>query len=170
MKQTCLMLFAAAGLTCRAATYYVDSTKGADTNTGTSASAAWQSIAKVNSTEFRPADRILLKSGSVWQGQLAPKSSGAEGSPVRIDRYGEGPKPRIEGGGQVEDAVRLYNLQFIEVRNLEVTNRGETAAVRRGVHIFLDNFGTAKHIIVAGLYIHDVNGTNQRKDNGGIIF
>ena len=39
---------------------------------------------------------------------------------------------------------------------------------------FLDNFGTAKHIVVAGLYVHDVNGINgngdNAKDNGGIIF
>ena len=70
----------------------------------------------------------------------------------------------------MEDAVRLYNVQFIEVRDLEVTNHGAAPAVRRGVHIFLDNFGTGSHIVVSGLYIHDVNGTNQRKDNGGIIF
>ena len=93
---------------------------------------------------------------------------------MQIDRYGEGAKPKIDGAGQVEDAVRLYNLQNIELRNLEVTNHGERAAVRRGVHIFLDNFGTAKHIVIAGLYIHDINGTNGKgdnaKDNGGIIF
>ena len=39
---------------------------------------------------------------------------------------------------------------------------------------FVDNFGTAKHIVIAGLYIHDVNGSNgngdNAKDNGGIIF
>lgn len=38
------------------------------------------------------------------------------------------------------------------------------------MHVFLDNFGTASHIVIAGLYIHDVNGTNEKKDNGGIIF
>jgi hypothetical protein len=42
--------------------------------------------------------------------------------------------------------------------------------VRRGVHIFLDNYGTARHIVISGLYIHNVNGTNAKKDNGGIIF
>ncbi|MEI9970844.1 MAG: hypothetical protein WDO73_01650 [Ignavibacteriota bacterium] len=87
-----------------------------------------------------------------------------------IDRYGKGARPRIDGAGQVEDALRLYNVQWIEVRNLELTNQGATPAIRRGAHIFLDNFGTAKHIIVAGLYIHDVNGSNEKKDNGGIIF
>ena len=62
----------------------------------------------------------------------------------------------------------------MEIRNFEITNHGLQPAVRRGVHIFLDNFGTARHIVIAGLYIHNVNGINgngdNAKDNGGIIF
>jgi hypothetical protein len=116
----------------------------------------------------------LFKSGATWKGQLAPKSSGAEGAPIIIDRYGNGPKPKVDGEGQVEDVIRLYNVQQIEMRNLEVMNHGTQRAVRRGVHVFLDNFGTAHHVVVAGLYIHDVNGVNgngdNAKDNGGIIF
>jgi len=155
---------------CQAATYYVDSAKGADANSGTEDRAPWKTLEKVNASRFQPGDRILLKSGSAWQGQLAPASSGADGAPLVIDRYGKGPRPRIDGAGQVQDAVRLYNVQWIEVRNLEVTNQGATPGIRRGVHIFLDNFGTARHIVLAGMYIHDVNGANDRKDNGGIIF
>ncbi len=159
-----------AALSLHAATYYVDSSKGEDSNHGTSQRAPWKTLAKVNATDFRPGDFILFRSGSAWQGQLAPKSSGAEGAPIIIDRYGKGGRPRIDGAGQVEDAVRLYNVQHIEVHNLEITNQGAQPATRRGVHVFLDNFGTAKHITVAGLFIHDVNGTNKIKDNGGIIF
>lgn len=170
MKRTCALLWAACAICAHSATYYVDSAAGSDSQAGTSPETPWKTLDKVNASRFQPGDRILFKSGSSWQGQLAPASSGAEGAPIVIDRYGPGPKPRIDGAGRVEDAVRLYNVQFLEVRNLEVTNHGESAAVRRGVHIFLDNFGTARHIVASGLYIHDVNGTNQRKDNGGIIF
>lgn len=165
------LLLVAAALTSRAATYYVDSVHGRDSHPGTAPDAPWQTLTRVNGSEFRAGDHVLFRSGSIWRGQLAPRSSGAEGAPIIIDRYGEGLKPRIDGDGSVDDAVRLYNIQFVELRNLEVTNRdlgGES--VRRGVHIFLDNFGTAKHIIIAGMYIHDVNGTNTKKDNGGIIF
>jgi len=159
-----------AGLTLEAATYYVDSAHGKDVSPGTSANVPWQTTEKVNQAAFQPGDRILFKSGASWTGQLAPKSSGVEGAPIVIGRYGTGPKPRIDAAGQVEDAVRLYNVQYIEVRELEITNHGAQPAVRRGVHIFADNFGTAKHIVVSGLFIHDVNGSNQKKDNGGIIF
>jgi hypothetical protein len=152
-----------------AASYYVDCAAGSDANSGAN-TAPWKTLDKVNTSQFRPGDRILLKSGCAWEGQLAPAGSGAEGAPIVIDRYGSGPRPRIDARGKVEDALRLYNVEFIEVRNLELTNRGDDPAPRRGVHIFLDNFGTARHIVVSNLYIHDVNGTNQRKDNGGIIF
>ena len=174
MKPSFVLLLGAALSLHAANTYYVDSGAGDDVTPGTSIDAPWKTLDKVNSTELRPGDRVLLKSGSAWVGQLVPKGSGAEGTPVLIDRYGDGAMPRIDAAGKFADAIRLYNIEFIEVRHLEVTNLGPEPGNRRGVHIFLDNFGTAKHIIVAGLYVHDVNGYNgtgdNSKDNGGIIF
>jgi hypothetical protein len=38
------------------------------------------------------------------------------------------------------------------------------------VHIVLDNYGTAKDIVISGLTVHDVNGDLRRKNNGGIIW
>ncbi len=128
----------------------------------------WKTLEKLTSVELKAGDKVLLKSGCVWAGPLVTRGSGAPGAPVIIDRYGRGAMPRIEGGG--EDAVLLKNQQWIELHNLEVTNRGDGVAVRRGVHVWLDDFGVGQHIVVSGLYIHDVNGTSKKKDNGGIIF
>jgi hypothetical protein len=170
----CLLLLSGCVMVLRGATYYVDSGAGLDSNSGTSSESPWKSLEKVNATVFHAGDRILLKAGSIWQGELVPKLTGTATAPTIIDRYGSGSKPKIDGEGRVEDVVRLYNLQNIELRNLELVNRGAQPAVRRGVHIILDNFGTAKHVVIAGLYIHDVNGSNgngdKAKDNGGIIF
>jgi Right handed beta helix region len=156
------------------ADYYVDASAGQDSNPGTSSSAPWKSLEKLNTTTFAAGDRVLFKSGETWRGQLIPKSSGETGRPVVFTRYGSGPRPKIDGGGEIEDVVRIYNLHDLELRDLELTNHGTTPAIRRGVHIFLDNYGTAKHVVVGGLYIHDVNGVNgvghSNKDNGGIIF
>lgn len=161
-------------LVASGATYYVDAAGGNDSAPGTSDATPWKTLRKVNSTVFRPGDHILFKAGAAWTGQLVPKASGTARNPVIFDRYGSGSKPKIDGQGRVEDVIRLYNLQNIEIRNFEITNHGAEPALRRGVHIFLDNFGTATHTIVAGLYIHDVNGVNgngdNAKDNGGIIF
>ena len=163
-----VLLLAALSLEASAAAFFIDSNRGSDSNSGASPKLAWKTLDKVNATTFGPGDRVLFRRGGVWTGQLAPHGSGSDGAAVVFDSYGAGPRPRIDGDG--EDAVRLYNVQFFELRGFEITNRGDRPAVRRGVHVFLDNFGTARHIVLAGLYIHDVNGTNEKKDNGGIIF
>jgi hypothetical protein len=154
----------------RAATYYVDAEHGSDANSGTSAAQAWKSLDAVDHGHFQPGDSILFCSGSRWSGSLALRSSGAPGAPIRVDRYGDGALPRIDGGGAVENVLELVNVHDVEVRHLEITNQGSAPGVRRGVLIAAADFGTARHIVVGDLYIHDVNGTNQRKDTGGILF
>jgi hypothetical protein len=170
MKWSCLVLVIVSISAHAATTYYIDSARGSDANPGNTQAAPWKTLQKINQSAFQPGDRILLKSGSEWQGQLAPGSSGAAQQPIMIASYGKGPMPRIDGAGEVEDVIRLYNVEEIEVRGLEITNKGSQPAPRRGVHIFLDNFGTGRHIVISDLYVHDVNGTNGKKDNGGIIF
>lgn len=150
--------------------YYVDSRRGDDTNTGTSLVSPWKTLDKVNTTTFRPGDTILLHSSSVWRGQLWPKGSGKEGQPIRVGMYGGGVKPVINGEGLVEDAVLLKNQEYWEIENLEVTNTGATRAIRRAVHLALENFGDAHHIYIRSLTIHDVNGVDAPKANGGINY
>ncbi len=151
-------------------TYYVDSTSGNDNHKGTSLSTAWKTLAKVNATVFSPGDRILFRSGSTWTGQLWPKGSGTEGQPIVIDTYGGVAKAVISGGGAAEDAVLLKNQEYWEIRNLEVTNTGTSPGVRRGVRIMAVDYGEAHHIYVQDLDVHDVNGSNQMKENGGITY
>jgi hypothetical protein len=112
----------------------------------------------------------MLHAGSRWEGQVALRSSGIEGSPIVIDRYGQGAMPRIDGKGKVENVIELINVEEIEVRHIEITNHGDQPGLRRGVLIAATNFGTAHHLLVSDLYIHDVNGTNELKETGGILF
>jgi len=153
-----------------ARTYYVDSLAGNDANTGTTPASAWKSLAKVNATTFLPGDRILLKSGTAWRGQLWPKGSGVEGRPITVDMYGGGVKPVIQGEGLAEDAVLLKNQEYWEIQNLEITNTGSHPSIRRGVHLAVENFGEAHHIYLRSLTIHDVNGSDGIKHNGGINY
>ena len=109
-------------------TYYVDAENGDDSNSGTSIDAPWKSLNKVTDTTFLPGDQILLKSGSVWNGEwLWPKGSGVEGAPIIIDKYGGEEKPIINGMGidrglNYSGAVHLRNQEYWEIRNLEITN------------------------------------------------
>lgn len=150
------------------ATYYIDSVDGDDAAGGASPSHAWKTLARVNTGVFAAGDKILLKSGSRWTGYLCPGGSGAEGAPIVIDRYGAGPKPRIDGNETTLATVYLHNVQYIEVRDLEITNSGRVPVPKlAGVQVHLDNFGTAHHILLAGLFIHNVTGSDDKSLGGG---
>ena len=88
----------------RATTYYVDAERGNDSNSGTSVSAAWKSINKLNQEKFRPGDSILLRRGQVWREQLSMQSSGQAQQPILLDAFGEGPLPEINGADMVPAA------------------------------------------------------------------
>jgi hypothetical protein len=150
--------------------YYVDADTGSDSNLGTSSHAAWKSLAKVNATTFHPGDRILFKSGGVWTGQLWPKGLGDARHPILIDKYGGDVLPLINGAGAAEDAVLLKNQEYWEVRNLAITNTGSAGGPRRGVNLIAENCGELRHLYLESLNIHDVNGSEKDKANGGISY
>ncbi|MCX6267339.1 MAG: fibronectin type III domain-containing protein [Bacteroidetes bacterium] len=140
-------------------TYYIDATGGNDANDGLSPLKAWKTLTKVNATTFTPGTSILFIAGGVWTGRLYPKGSGASGNPIIIDMYGTGNKPLIDGNGMTgTGVVYLYNQQYWEIKNLEITNDGATGADRRGVRIEAKNFGTANHIYLQNLNIHNIKG------------
>lgn len=89
-------------------------------------------------------------------------------NPIVIGRYGEGARPRLDGDGKAGSTVYLYNVEYWEVSDLEITNTGpERKPGRRGVHVHIKDFGTAHHIHLKNLFIHDVNGSIFKKKGGG---
>jgi parallel beta-helix repeat protein len=180
------------------ATYYVDASRGSDDATGRSPASPWRSLERVNATTFGPGDRILLRAGESWHGHLWPKGSGSPERPIVLDRYGPGAKPAVHGDGQVADAVRLFNQQHWEIRNLEVTNAapltgapGTNLADLRGIHVAGDAGGQLRHFRIESVDVHDVTGEvnwiggdtagnapgitfrtgwDRSKDTGGIVF
>ncbi|MBX7255490.1 MAG: hypothetical protein K1Y02_03925 [Candidatus Hydrogenedentes bacterium] len=82
------------------ATVYYLAASGSDENPGTSPDAPWKTLSRANTTVFLPGDRILLRRGDTWRGQIIPAASGAEGAPILYGAYGEGEKPLILGSVQ----------------------------------------------------------------------
>jgi hypothetical protein len=84
--------------------------------------------------------------------------------------YGTGARPRIDGEGNVDQALLLQNVEYYEVSNLEITNTGVTAGVsdRRGVRVWANSSSLpiAHHIHLKNLYIHDVNGSLVKNSRG----
>ncbi|WP_178019560.1 right-handed parallel beta-helix repeat-containing protein [uncultured Paenibacillus sp.] len=155
--------------------YFVDAVEGNDMNAGTSPEAAWQTLDKVNDMTFAPGDSILFKAGSAWSGTLHPKGSGSDGLPIRIDKYGEGPKPILNGDG-ADAAVYFYSQEYWEVRNLEITNYAAEPGQRRGIHVAGNSGGWTnpkvyRHFVFENLDIHSVRGQvgSSYMHNGGII-
>ncbi len=177
MNRTFLILLAfllASLASLHAASYHLDAEGGSDDGDGLSPATAWRSVAKVNAFTFQPGDSLLLKAGSAWTGQLHPLGSGTAGHRIILDRYGEGPKPAIHGGGVAGGAVLLVNQQHWSIRNIEVTNQGSPAPKKMGVLIRNNAVGTLSGIEVKDCDIHDVVGdlTDYRdgKESGGIVF
>lgn len=80
-------------------TYYVNATTGNDLQSGTSASDAWKTVNKVNSTHLDPGDRILFNYGDVWREELVISSPGTMTAPITFGAYGDAnrAKPEING-------------------------------------------------------------------------
>ncbi|MCX7669534.1 MAG: hypothetical protein N2439_05620, partial [Anaerolineae bacterium] len=92
-------------------TYYVSSSGGNDGNNGLSESTPFKTIAKVNSLNLQPGDRVLFKCGDTWRGeQLVIGKSGAEGAPITFGSYPAGCANRpILSGAQPISGWSVYS-------------------------------------------------------------
>jgi hypothetical protein len=112
-----------------AANYFVDCGSGSDGNDGRSPSTAWRSIVRANQPAYGPGDNILFKRGCAWQGVgFKAKGYGSVEAPIIVADYGAPnlPRPIIDGVGVHEPAVLLQNVQNWTIRNLELTQHGQT--------------------------------------------
>lgn len=74
--------------------YYIDPVNGNDTNAGTSAGSAWQTLWRVRNTVFNSGSTISLARGGGWNESLVvPYVAGSGG--LTINAYGSGERPRI---------------------------------------------------------------------------
>lgn len=92
-----LILFGLATTACsQSHTYYIDAS-GNDANSGSSPSAAWRTVNKLNAVAFHPGDQILFKRGGIYWGSINIRQSGEAGRPIVIGAYGSGSRPVITG-------------------------------------------------------------------------
>lgn len=185
-------------------TYYVSTLNGKDSNDGTSESKPFYSLQKINELTLQPGDRVLLESGSEFTNGYLHLfgQSGSPEEPIVIDKYGEGNDPVINTNGQgiwyqnygqaldspshvytgyVSSSILLYDSEYIEINNLEMSNRGpkietvynsQKVMERTGVAAVAQDKGTVDHIYLNNLNVHDVIGNvyDKHMNNGGIYF
>jgi len=167
--------------------YYLDSDAGNDSNQGNSPELAWKTVEKINETPLGPGDQILFRRGGSWTGNFTPKGSGNEEQKIVIGAYGSGPAPVLDARGEIasgEEAsytIRLYNQEYIEVRDLniknfkpfevpeQITDNVFSNSVKMGIYVEGEDCGSLHGISFINLEISDINGAMNTKHNGGIF-
>jgi Right handed beta helix region len=112
----------ASSSTVYATTYYINSVNGSDGNNGAAAASAWKTLAKMSSYHFLPGDVILLNRGSIWYETLTMGSAGTSGNPIKVDAYGTGNPPVIDGRSTASYGVVLWSKPYVSLSNLRVQN------------------------------------------------
>jgi len=158
----CIIILAGTVLssTCPAETYYLDSQRGNDANSGKTETSAWRSLEKANSATFKAGDRILLKRRSRFPGGLRLKLQGTEEAPVVIEAFGEGSDPVIDAAGYLA-GVQLIGSHYVIVRDLEITadggktKDGSKPGLRYGV-LVQGHYGSTSNITLENLTIYKI--------------
>jgi hypothetical protein len=143
--------------------YYLDCSAGPN-GSGTESS-PWNSPGDLNALTFRPGDHLFVRRGTVCYGTLMPQGSGTSNAAIVIDAYGTGTQPVINGGRH-EEALKLFNQQYWEINNLELTG-GELY----GLYISGDTpNSTLNHIYLRNLDVHGATFTSSKRADSGEVF
>jgi hypothetical protein len=166
--------------------YYVDSVNGSDANPGTTPDFPWQSLEKVEATQFVPGSVIHFKRGSTWTGSLLIRGSGQPGKPIIFTAYGSGQSPVLRNPGDatsrtkgiVIDAdwvvVDNFLIQDVFLAGIQVLNGSEHNVIRSS-EITRTGFGVAiegQYNLITENYFHDlhmVNNTSGGNDDYGAV-
>jgi hypothetical protein len=163
MKKITLILFLISFIlksSGQSKTYFL-SPEGDNSNSGLSIHESWKTLEKVNQFIFQPGDKLLLKSGGSWNGQMRPQGSGTQGNPIVIGSYGDDKKPIIDIGDAEGAAITLVNQSWWEIRNIEITSgaRPKLGRGRQGIVALFEGINAGiKHIVIEDCFIHDVWG------------
>ncbi|MGI9070097.1 MAG: right-handed parallel beta-helix repeat-containing protein [Bryobacteraceae bacterium] len=124
----------------RATTYYLDSTSGNDWHDGTESTRALKRLSSASANLYHPGDQILLKAGSVWNGEtLQVATSGESGEPITISSYGTGTQPLIDGANSSSPPIKLFNAHNVTVSNLTIQNASPLILVEDSSNITIRN-------------------------------
>lgn len=115
-------------------TYYLDSINGNDSNDGLSPESAWKTLEKANSVTFQPGTRLLLKAGSIFSGSLQPNATDAPEKCLLSTDTGKETSRLSMGTGLLMRSI-WTTFEYVEVRNLEITNLSPEKDLRRAVSV-----------------------------------
>lgn len=148
-------------LPCSAATYYV-SNAGSDTNPGTSASAPWATLAKVNATPFQPGDVIALQRGSTWAETLKITHSGSAAKVIQYVSYGNNPVAPTITGANASYAIDINRAEYISLTHLTTSHALDGVHTNCADNLLIDHI-TSEYNSDSGIAI--AGGANCMSNN-----
>src|SRR4051812_25363370 len=142
-----------ASLPCPAAIYL--SADGDDANPGTTPTAPWRTLARVNAEALQPGDRVMLAGGQEFAAplRLDAQDRGEPGRPIVVTSYGEGRAAIVADSG---NGIVVENTQGVTVRGLDVWTTEPYHGPGSGIAIVTDLPGDVK---LAGVTIRDIGIT-----------
>lgn len=149
--------------------YYVDSSCGSDDFSGLSPDKAWKTVKNIKNIKLEPGDQLLFKRGEVFIGEFEISASGTYNDRITVGAYGEAEeKPLIVGNDVSMYAMKVYNSNYLTIKDLEIVNKGlEPLPKRTGLKIECKDYGVSKGIIVDNITVRDVNGSLVKEQGGG---
>lgn len=123
--------------------YYFSSFRGNDNNAGTSSTAPWKSIEKLNNLipGLLPGDVIYFERGSEWDnaGVNIQNVSGTASNPILFTAYGNGPLPRFKGSKVVTSFDQSGTLWYKNESGLPVYD--QSSAIRAIPFVYINGKG-----------------------------
>ncbi|MFG2690858.1 right-handed parallel beta-helix repeat-containing protein [Streptomyces sp. NPDC048405] len=153
-------------------TYYV-SPGGHDSADGTSADAAWRSLARADRARLQPGDRLLLEGGARFTGTvtLGRDEAGDAGRPVTLGSYGGGRATLV---ATHTPGVSVHDTAGVEIRDLTLTGPGARRTGEAGVNLRADTKGdhdrrhvTVENVDVSGFRVGVAVGATRAVGDGG---
>ncbi|MHB1357618.1 MAG: hypothetical protein ACYCZF_16740 [Anaerolineae bacterium] len=135
-------------------TYYINNQPGigSNANAGISEDAPWRDFGPLHQRPLQPGDKVLLARGCRWNQQLVIKDSGSKKAWCELGAYGAGPRPQIiRNGDAAERGIRMNNLSYWRVRDLEVGNAGI------GILVYYNTPGH-EGLVFENIFVHDCYG------------
>ena len=153
-------------------TYYIDASTGNDNNSGTSSNSPWKSFINIDKLNLAPGDKVLLRKGERWEEPLHIHGSGASGNSIVIGSYGSGgQRPEINVGGLAHAAIQMFDVSYIKVEDLEISNYHPffRELFKFGIHAGAWQNSSVTDLEFDNLYINKVRGSAVRGGNLGSI-
>ncbi|MHB8964006.1 MAG: chitobiase/beta-hexosaminidase C-terminal domain-containing protein [Saccharofermentanales bacterium] len=133
-------------------TYFISSSLGNDNNSGTSTSAPWKTLLKINNHIFQAGDIISLKSGDKWCEGLILNGEGSSSDPITLTSYGTGAKPKIYRNFESRSwCIQVNGGSGWKINNIELYN------AEQGIVGDYRNVWQKDYLWIENCYMHDIH-------------